>query len=274
MKLIALALAVSALGAVHTAPEPPRPLIVLVHGRGQLGADTASLRRRWEADLDSGLVAVGEPVLRDDDVRLAWYADVLDPESDIACSSAASDSGGTSLTMFAHAFFDTTAIGAGTDTRDVRNLLSDVFYVMDPAKRCAAEQRVAQLIDSVATTRPVIIVAYSLGSIVTYDYLRSASAERLKNVQLITVGSPLGVAILRELLLDDSEPRAPTGLRSWVNIYDPNDFFSAPVNASETGHILDRAIAHADTAAPHDLSHYLRDPTTIDALRGAIHSSH
>src|SRR5947207_5907109 len=83
--------AAAVVGASHdVAVQSARPLVVLVHGRGQLGQDTATLRREWKRDLDSSLSLVGMPRVRDEDVRLAWYADVLDPESDSVCTTAVS----------------------------------------------------------------------------------------------------------------------------------------------------------------------------------------
>src|SRR5437867_10010411 len=66
-------------------PADLSPIIVLVHGRGQLGQDTAALRRDWKSDLDSAFKAAGLDAPRNEDVRLAWYADLLDIDSDSSC---------------------------------------------------------------------------------------------------------------------------------------------------------------------------------------------
>jgi hypothetical protein len=274
MKLMLIGVAAAALTAVGGRDgTAPRPLVVFVHGRNQLGADTAAMRKQWEAALDSGLVASGEAPLRDEDVRLAWYADVLDPESDSDCATATNDSVSATLGLFARALFSLMPPDTTQDTREVRSALSDVFYVMDRGKRCAAQQAVARVINPVAAERPVIIVAYSLGAVVTYDYLRTVPREVLGHVRLITIGSPLGVSALRELLLDDEQPRAPDGLASWENIYDPNDDVAAPLRFPEdTARWRDRPTTRASTTTPHDVTHYLGDPSTIDALKRALHS--
>src|SRR5258705_13759383 len=94
MRLLAIALGIVALVGANGAvfgQEPPRPLVILVHGRGQSGQDSAALHREWKLDLDSALALVGMPSLRDDDVRLARYADVLDPEAGANCAPTRSD---------------------------------------------------------------------------------------------------------------------------------------------------------------------------------------
>jgi endonuclease G len=247
---------------------------VFVHGRNQLGADTALLRRSWENALDSGLTAAGDAPLRDGDVRLAWYADALDPESDADCAIATNDSVSVTLSVFARGLLSLVPLDSARDARDVRSALSDVFYVMDRGKRCAAEQTVARLVDSVAAQRPVVIVAYSLGSVVAYDYLHDASRDVLRSVHLITLGSPLGVDVLRELLLDNAQASAPDGLASWTNIYDPDDDFAAPLHLSgDTLRLRDGPTLRPSRTTPHDVTHYLSDPATIDALRRALHSA-
>src|SRR4051812_24819278 len=101
MKLTLLAAAVAALTGTGAIGHVPRPLVVFVHGRNQLGTDTTALRRQWESDVDSGLAAAGETPLRDDEVRLAWYADVLDPESDADCAIVSNDTVSMTLGVFA-----------------------------------------------------------------------------------------------------------------------------------------------------------------------------
>jgi len=270
----AMVAAASALGSRYTDAATPRPLVVFVHGRNQLGADSVALRREWEAQLDSGLIANGAPPLEDDDVRLAWYADALDPESDADCAVTSNDTVSASLGLFARGILSFIALDSTADARAVRNALSDVFYVMDRGKRCAAQQAVGRVIATAAAERPVIVLAYSLGAVVTYDYLRSAPRNVLANVHLITIGSPLGVELLRELLLDNERPAAPDGLASWSNVYDPNDDLSAPVRFSgDTLRWRDRPTTRPSRSVPHEVSHYLTDPSTVDALKRALHSA-
>jgi pimeloyl-ACP methyl ester carboxylesterase len=249
--------------------DEPRPLVILVHGRGQLGFDSAATRREWKRDLDSALALVGFPRLRDEDVKLAWYADVLDPESEAACTLARTDSTDVDeigLASFARGFLATltSAMSKSDETLGARGLLGDILFFIDRDTRCAAEQRVGALLAATATERrPVIVVAYSLGSLVTYGYLSAAREPRLPaDLRLITLGSPLGVREIRELLLEsrsDTLP-APAGVKSWDNIYDPDDFFSAPLQGKVAFKGLrDRPTELTSDEGAHQISRYLRD---------------
>jgi hypothetical protein len=265
--------------ATHARPvASPRPVVILVHGRGQLGQDTASLRREWKRDLDSSLKLVGIPALPDEDVRLAWYADVLDPDSDSLCDSAEnSDSLGFGDVARGFLALISSAV-PNDDSREVRGLMGDLLYALDAPKRCAAERRVGGIIASaLREKRPVIVVAYSLGSLVTYGYLRSSRAEASPGaLRLVTIGSPLGVRVIRELVFGESVERLtlPGSVTSVENVYDPNDFLSAPLEGvlSATS-VRDDATHASERDDPHNLTRYLRDRATGAAVMRALCAS-
>jgi hypothetical protein len=261
------------------ASAPARPLVILVHGRGQLGFDSAATRREWKRDLDSSLALVGLPRLRDENVRLAWYADVLDPESTEECGTT-DEAGAEELGLgaFARGFFAslTSALSESDDTRGARGLFGDILYFIDPAMRCAAERRVAGAIEAAAGEgRPVIVIAYSLGSLVAYQYLtsRAPRAVRPTELRLITVGSPLGMREIRELLMHrvGDSLRVPPGVKGWENIYDPDDLFSAPLAGKVGGTgIRDYPTHKASVETAHHVGRYLRDRSTGAALARAL----
>lgn len=270
------------MGGPATAREPaspPRPLIILVHGRGQLGLDSAALRREWKRDLDASLQAVGMPALQETDVRLAWYADVLDPGGVPECRPVADTSSEAGLGMFARGFLATLSAVVGEsaqeDVREARGVIGDLLYLIDGSTRCAAKHRVGQVIQSAAKDgRPIVIVAYSLGSVVAYEYLSriTAGTSALPELRLITLGSPLGVPEIREILLGDGVPALtmPNGVVTWVNIYDPNDAFAAPLGVSGVGSLQDRVTERAASGDPHHISGYLRDRETGLAVARAL----
>ena len=281
MRFLSLALVlVSCIGATYSPPAPPqRPIVILVHGRGQLGQDTSALRREWKRDLDSSLTLVGMPHLADADVRLAWYADVLDPESDGSCIARDTSDDSLSFGDVARGFlgFLASAVPAD-DAHEVRGLMSDLLYVLDPSKQCAAERRVGEVIEAASReNRPVIVVAYSLGSLVTYGYLKSrpppTDPKGFSNLRLVTLGSPLGVRAIREMIFGESGDtlRIPPSVAGWENVYDPNDFFSAPLE----GVLYPRSVHDRPTHAteredPHNLGRYLRDRATGAAITRAM----
>lgn len=279
----------------------PRPVVLLVHGRGRMGDDTASLRRDWERALNDGLRAIGaRTALRDGDVRLVWYADVLGTRGDVGCTppvrtrAARDTSGGLSgLSVFASiagALLDAAAEGAdegSDDARELRNFAGDLHFFGSARTRCAAERRVGDaLVRAQSEGRPVVLVAYSLGALVSWGHLHdralvSDSAEkRLPRVrQLITLGSPVGSGDVRALVLggDSARVALPAGVQSWLNVVDPDDSFSVPLLRGGGGDALKgitdvrREGAAGDT--PHDIVGYLRDPATARAISRAFGES-
>lgn len=269
--------ALSLVGFAPSAKPAQRPVVVLVHGRGHLEDDSAALRRRWKRDLDSALASVGMPGLRDEDVRLAWYADILDPESSTSCvmtTEASEDS--LDFGLLARGFFGSlTSVLAKEESRGLRGLIGDMLYVVDGSKRCAAEHRVGSVIESAAREkRPVVVVAYSLGSLVAFGYLNSrAPIADAPDLRLITLGSPLGVRELRELMLGElgDTLRVPRGVSAWENVYDPYDMFSAPLEriVSAKG-VRDRVAETTSSNDSHQIDRYLRDRATGAALARAL----
>jgi hypothetical protein len=282
MRFIVLPLIVGCAVAAtsRTSDAPANPIVILVHGRGHLDDDSAAMRRMWKRDLDSALSSVGMPRLRDSDGRLAWYADVLDPESNGACASErqkAPRDDELDFRLVARGIFGTIASALARDeSRGLRGLIGDMLYIADWSTRCAAEERVGSALAKAATeNRPVILVAYSLGSLVTYAYLNSQAADTLRNtdVRLITIGSPLGVRELRELMQgasSDSLP-VPRAVTSWENIYDPYDVFSSPLERIVSAKRVRDRTTQTDAADDvHYIGRYLRDRSTGIALSRAL----
>lgn len=295
--LVGLALAVSGLAPGHSRvprAQPVRPVILLVHGRGFLTRDSALFHRQALEALRAGAFrATGDSLLTDADVRLVWYADVMDVRRRSARSLTScdrhADSTDTglspsfilrSLALVASELIDASAVDSvGEGARD---LAGDLRFIGDPGARCAAEGRVADaLARAHAEGRPVVLVGHSLGALVAWGHLqhRSAGAERdVPEVQrLVTVGSPIGNPELRELLFGETaEVSLPRGVRSWVNALNADDPFaarlvtpdSAPGPLRARAGITDVVTGHADEDA-HDLHGYLRDAGTAKAVIGA-----
>lgn len=69
---------------------------------------------------------------------------------------------------------------------------------------------------------PVVAIGHSLGSIIAYDVLREPEFDGLSLPLLVTVGSPLGVTEIQDLLATPLEvPRAAV---AWRNVCDRLDF--------------------------------------------------
>lgn len=67
---------------------------------------------------------------------------------------------------------------------------------------------------------PVVVVAHSLGSIIAYDVLAEAGAAREVPL-LVTVGSPLGVTEVQDLVRTPLQ--VPAGVATWRNVADGRD---------------------------------------------------
>jgi alpha-beta hydrolase superfamily lysophospholipase len=67
---------------------------------------------------------------------------------------------------------------------------------------------------------PVVVIAHSLGSIIAYDVLREAGPARDIPL-LVTVGSPLGVTEIQDLVA--TPLRVPDDVAAWRNVADGRD---------------------------------------------------
>lgn len=252
---------------VSSAAAQEGALLVLVHGRVSAEPDTAMLRREWHATLNASLSERGQRKLAASDVRLAWYADALDPTAEGCPRAPETDDG-----LEAFGILLAAIVGSIPDNeaREARTFVNDVMYVLDESRRCAAERRVGREIErAIATGRPIVILAYSLGSVVAYQYLRKREVRpRDPPIDLVTIGSPLGVPGLRALLgLEIEHPDKPRSVRSWINIRDAADPVAGPVDSSGSRPgVADVLTSQASSGDAHTIERYLRDPATGETL--------
>ncbi len=267
--------------AVPSEDDRGRPVILLVHGRGMLASDTAATRKMWLNALAAGGKTITSlPLLSERDVRVVWYADVLDPRSGAGCDYAATDARTRrnaaidpdlkSLVATVGSLFDMiTSVVADTESiSHLRALSADASFLADSRKRCASEERLADAIDRARREgRPVILVAHSLGSLVAYDYLSARSDTGLVQ-RFITVGSMVGSTELRQLLIggDASDTLTrPAGVKSWTNVRHENDLFAATISTGRN--VI--ATPPADEPDPHELVGYLRGSVTATEILGS-----
>lgn len=275
MRLPFLAAALLAFATSCVEGQPPRPLVVLVHGRGHLEDDTAALRREWTRHLDTALARAGAAPLRADDVRLAWYADTMDPSRDVVCGRGTIDgSDSTGAATFARDFLSSLAAALPEgESRGARTILGDMLYALDGSRRCAAEERVhAIMAQAIEDKRPVVLVAYSLGALVTYGVLDDAKTSRESPVALVTLGSPLGDDDIRALLGSTPDSlRVPPNVAHWENVYDPGDVFASPIADIVKGaKDVELSTRGVDAVEAHHVNRYLTDRVTGEALARAL----
>ena len=276
--------------------------LILIHGRDQQGNDPAELKRAWLAALDVGLSEAGLPALKTTDIEFPFYGDELEKlvkEVDTPLINEvlakggvtdihASDFRGRLLQEIATSAgvtpeqinaeyngvatekgplnwewvqailraLDTTPIGAATIDRFTR----DVYvYLTYPAVQAAVNKIVA----SSLTEEPCVVVAHSLGSIITYRLLRDLTCQA-KVKRLITVGSPLGVNAIRDLIKPPALAN-PDGLTEWFNAYDPRDVVALRPLDKQTWNISPLITNKGDvdnhTTNRHGIGGYLDDAT-------------
>jgi pimeloyl-ACP methyl ester carboxylesterase len=281
MRILAAVLALGLAAPLSAQNDRGRPLVLLVHGRGMLDRDTALTRKLWLDGLRSGASAITQKALFDDrDVRVVWYADVLDPASDAGCDypdsdprarrAARGDDGLKSVVSMAGGLFGALAklVDDKETATQMRELAGDAAFLGDARKRCASEDRLgAALARANSEGRPVILVAHSLGSLVAYDYLTTRRDTGLVR-ELATLGSPLGSPDLRRLLIGGDESDTLSKLPSvmdWVNIRNDGDPFATSVPFARE--IV--AVPPTDEKDPHELVGYLREKDTAQAILSA-----
>ncbi|MHA7618174.1 hypothetical protein ACX12M_06625 [Cellulosimicrobium cellulans] len=101
-------------------------------------------------------------------------------------------------------------------------LARDVWaYLHDDTVRTTIDDALAAAIPA---DGPAVVVAHSLGSVVAYAVLREhPDAARWDVPLLLTLGSPLAVRAIRDVLAARAPLRVPAPVRRWVAARDPRD---------------------------------------------------
>ena len=121
---------------------------------------------------------------------------------------------------------------------------------------------------------PTVIVAHSLGSVITYRLLREAQSAA--EVPLfVTLGSPLGFHAVKQYLNPPSLA-VPIGVRTWLNATDARDcvalyacldrntFADGIENVANVHHLRDN---------PHAIADYIGHATVAERIHAALSSS-
>ena len=205
--------------------------VVLIHGRAAAMDIPEIMARDWEAALRFGLERAGSRVAPGDvEVRLAFYGSVWRPDErqplpeiehgPAVPQLAIPGLGDLSLWVDQH-------LGIGDALLDL--LLRDVDdYYAEPDLRALTNDRlVAACRDGLPPGERVVVVAFSMGTLVAYDTLRAD--HTLPVGALITCGSPLAMpSIYRRV--EATAPRGmrprtpfPPQLQMWVNVWTKDD---------------------------------------------------
>lgn len=285
-----------------------KPVLVMVHGRAQGGMDPDDLRETWTKTWAKGLDPTQAGRLDEIDIRLPYYADVLDDLaeaadmtlSDIATRGAAGDLDPGFAELRAEMFeaaVDARGLSAElmqeTSHQDrgpmqwewVHTMLQKLEGVpglsgqmLDRFTRDVwvylkfpvARRRINAIVEEqLPKTGKVFVLGHSLGTVVAYDVVRGASGISVP--LLTTVGSPLGVRKISEML----EPRHyPDVVEAWFNAYDDRDIVALrPLdrqNFPVDPDIENYCEVHNQTDNAHGIAGYLNNRTVAQRLFEAL----
>lgn len=149
------------------------------------------------------------------------------------------------------------------------NFTRDVFvYLTYPA---VGKKIDAMVSAAIAGSEPCVVVAHSLGTIVTYRVL-SALGAQVDVRALVTVGSPLGLNSIRNHL--DSPLATPGGVKVWKNAFDRRDVVALLPLDKTTWDIAppieNFGNVDNETSNRHGISGYLDDPTVASWVSSAL----
>jgi pimeloyl-ACP methyl ester carboxylesterase len=225
------------------------PAVVLVHGRGQQGRTIQEVRRRFEdAFEEAQRTLLGRVIVPTSAVAFVWYADVIDkdaerPPTAMRCGFAEADTPErTARNKDLRDGLIALAERLNLDRPALKLFTQDTYqYLSDANARCEADSRLEQAIaDARVGGRPLVIVAHSMGGIVTFASLwRNAQSlddsSRLDVRRLVTVGTQVGQPLILKGLLGTfvAQPvPEPATIRSWVNFMNKGDMLAFQVRSS------------------------------------------
>lgn len=89
-------------------------------------------------------------------------------------------------------------------------------YLRDPDLKAEVDRITAR-----ASADATVLIGHSLGSVVAYEFLRQHPGHSVK--LLLTLGSPLGLRMVRERLPGRELGVGELGVTHWINVRDPRD---------------------------------------------------
>jgi hypothetical protein len=285
--------------------------IVMVHGRSQQGKDPIALEKTWRDALTYGLARADAELAAETTFAFPFYADELDdlvkqvnaPLADTIVTRGNPDEDnqalrGEILAEIAASLglsardFDREIHGAaiergpanwewvqailravdripGLNGEAIDTFTRDVYvYLTYPAVRTKIDAIVAAALPN----EPFVLLAHSLGTIVTYNILRKHAVDP-KCVRLVTVGCPLGIKAIQARIERPLESPACVG--NWFNAYDDRDVVALrPLDATNFAvrpPIENKGDVINFTDNRHGIAGYLSDPTVAKKLADATH---
>jgi hypothetical protein len=276
-------------------------LIIGIHGlNNKPGPDI--LRDWWMAAIDEGISRNCEGQGAGVDLELAYWADLMYPaplapaeQAEPYVAAAGSGSlprAGRSIRRIARARIQEgvgkvleRVLGAPVAEEAVRDAVEtrvpDLHrYKHHRAIQDAIRERLWERLRAAhAGSRPIMLIAHSMGSIVAYDVLRAAgrTLPGLRIAHFVTLGSPLGLTEIKEIV---ARPlRVPECVARWSNFADPRDYaarwdtrLSNDYRANRNGvtiadHlVINGYVSPSGKRNPHKIYGYLRTPEVSELI--------
>ncbi|MBB6390011.1 hypothetical protein [Microbacterium thalassium] len=156
---------------------------------------------------------------------------------------------------------------------------TEVVTYLDPTK---ADMRadVQQIVwDTIEANHPRIVIAHSLGSVVTWETLWAHPPTQPIDL-LLTIGSPLALPkVVYDKLTPSTatgRPGRPPGVKRWVNLADPGDLVAVPRLLSRYFDGIDTDLEPTISTVRvfnfHDVDRYLANPTTTGIINTTLNS--
>jgi hypothetical protein len=280
-----------------------------VHGMSQENKNPAALRKVWEDALTEAWAAADLPA-RKYTVEMPFYGDVLNNliQQVRGKSQGVIARGGGApgqFTALEEELIREMGADAGVSDDDVRAELGQEVVARGPANwewvqgiARVLQRRVPALgtlglgfvrqVDAYLTrphiraevddiVRPclmgerTIVVAHSLGTIVTYRLLQGAKGAC--DVPLyVTLGSPLGIDVVKQHIRPPALGRPP-GVRRWLNGTDERDYVALVGRLDRdnfAGGIENLSDIHNRRDDAHAIVDYLADPTVAQRIHAAL----
>jgi hypothetical protein len=141
------------------------------------------------------------------------------------------------------------------------------YFFRDYAERMRGVMRAA----IAGIDEPFVVVAHSLGTIIAYDVLREQASSGLEIPLLVTVGSPLAVREIQDLVAQPLE--VPAGVAAWLNASDFRDVVALDHDIrpeyAPPDRCTDVMVTNA-SANHHGIREYLSAPAVRDPILAAV----
>ncbi|HEU4629255.1 MAG TPA: S8 family serine peptidase [Gemmatimonadaceae bacterium] len=159
-------------------------------------------------------------------------------------------------------------------TRALLRDVNDFLFVADRAERMRESVRERLR----AGGGPFVVVGHSQGSMIAYAVLHEPEFRGLDVPLFVTIGSPLGMQEVQDVLKPSTGLRVPPNVRHWLNVADPLDPVAIDKRLGGDFRANDRGVRVEDELEwnpdsprhPHSGSGYLKTSPVRTAVRGAV----